>query len=75
MDDVYVTVQNSDGESINVFPSEINDDVITLISKSLRKEGRPATQTNIAEMWILHNRPKSKEDVYKFYENLDKEED
>ena len=75
MDDVYVTVQNSDGESINVFPSEINDDVITLISKSLRKAGRPAPQTNIAEMWILHNRPKSKEDVYKFYENLDKEED
>tara|TARA_R100001015_G_C4634254_1_gene200446 strand:- start:3649 stop:6003 length:2355 start_codon:yes stop_codon:yes gene_type:complete len=75
MDDVYVTVQNSDGESINVFLSEINDDVSTLISKSLRKEGRPATQTNIAEMWILHNRPQSKEDVYKFYENLDKEED
>ena len=75
MDDVYVTVENSDGESINVFLSEINDDVITLISISLRKEGRPATQTNIAEMWILHNRPKSKEDVYKFYENLDKEED
>ena len=75
MDDVYVTVQNADGDSINVFPSEINDDVITLISKSLRKEGRPATQTNIAEMWILHNKPESKEDVYKFYENLDKEEE
>jgi len=75
MDDVYVTVQNADGESINVFPSEINEDVITLISKSLRKEGRPATQTNIAEMWILHNRPESKEDVYKFYENLDKKEE
>lgn len=75
MDDVYVTVQNADGESINVFPSEIRPEVLTLISNSLRKEGRPATQTNIAEMWILHNKPESKEDVYKFYENLDKEEE
>ena len=72
MDDVYVEVTNKDGEPINVFVKEIDqDEVAPLIMEALRMNGRPATQKNIAEMWIEYGRPKNKADAIKYNEELE----
>ena len=72
MDDIFVEVTTSEGESVNIYPSEIDsDEVVPLISAALRSNGRPATQTNIAQMWVEFGRPKNKADAIKYNEELE----
>ena len=63
LQDVYVDVPYND-ETVRVFLSQIDQDVVKQIQKTLRKYGQPVTQKNIARDWLRVGKPKSTDELF-----------
>ena len=58
LDNVYVDVQ-LENKKTRVFTAKIDPDVKFLIKNSLRKAGKPITEMNIAEYWLILGSPEN----------------
>jgi len=63
LQDVYVDVPYND-ETVRVFLSQIDQDVVKEIQKTLRKYGQPVTQKNIARDWLRVGKPKNIDELF-----------
>ena len=67
LEDVYVDVPYKD-ESVRVFTSKIDQNVLKLIQDSLRKANKPVTQKNIADYFVRKGQPKNIDEAFAYKE-------
>ena len=67
LEDVYVDVPYKD-ESVRVFTSKIDQNVLKLIQDSLRKANKPVTQKNIADYFVRKGQPKNVDEAFAYKE-------